>query len=354
MSRRTKPIGYGIIGAGIWGSLHIRTLGPDPRINLIALCDIDGDRARAVAKEYNIPKVFTSHEEMLADPEIEAVSVATPDFAHGPAALAVVRAGRHLLVEKPMAMSVQECLEINRAAVDSGVTIMVDMHTRWSPAYYAAYSTLRSGDVGELRYVYFRLNDSIFVPLEYISWAHRSSVLWFLGPHAIDTMRWLFADEVRQVYCVRSEGVVKALGVDTPDLYVLTLQFERGGVAMLEHAWILSPKTPSLIDQKCEMLAERGSLYIDTSHNRWFEQYSDRSAQGYPHQPFQDLVVTPVVQGRQVGFGAESIRYFADCLWKGEQPSVTGIDGLRATEVIEAALKSVETGVPVNVMRHDA
>jgi predicted dehydrogenase len=351
MSGRIKPIGYGIIGAGIWGSLHVRTLGPDPRINLVALCDVDGDRARAVAAQHDIPKVFTSYDEMLEDAEIEAVSVATPDFAHGPAALAVVQAGRHLLVEKPMAMSVEECTAIIQAAEASGVTVMVDMHTRWSPAYYAAYTNLRSGNVGDLKYAYFRLNDSIYVPLEYISWAPKSSVLWFLGPHAIDTMRWLFDDEVRQVYCVRGEGVLNALGVDTPDFYVLTLQFERGGVAVLEHAWILSPKTPSLIDQKCEMLAERGSLYIDTSHNRWYEQYSELSAGGYPHQPFQDLVVTPVVQGRQVGFGAESIRAFADCLWEGKQPLATAIDGLRATEVIEAAIESAASGRRVDVVR---
>ncbi len=353
MSRRTQPIGYGVIGAGIWGSLHVRTLGPDPRINLVALCDVDGDRARAVAEEHGIPKVYTSHEEMLEDPEIEAVSVATPDFAHGPAALAVVKAGRHLLVEKPMATTVDECLAIIRAACESGASIMVDMHTRWSPAYYAAWSNLRSGDVGELKYAYFRLNDSIYVPLEYISWADRSSVLWFLGPHSSDTMRWLFDDEVREVYCVKREGVVQARGVDTPDFYVLTLQFERGGVAVVEHAWFLSDKTPSLIDQKCEMLAERGSLYIDTSHNRWYEQYSDLSAQGFPHQPFQDLVVTPVVQGRAVGFGAESIRYFADCLWEGKKPLVTGIDGLRATEILEAAVESAATGLPVKVVRHE-
>lgn len=352
MTRRTTPIGYCIVGAGIWGSLHASTLAPDPRINLVAICDLNGERARAVAQQYGVPKVYTSHEEMLRDPEIEAVSVATPDFAHGAASLAVVQAGRQLLVEKPMATTAQECIAVIEAAKKSGVTVMVDFHNRWNPPFVNTHESLRKGELGDLRHVYFRLSDSMYVPLHYISWGAKTTVLWFLGPHAVDTLRWLFADEVREVYCVRREGTLQALGVDTPDFYTAILQFEKGGVATIEHSWIESPYTGNIFDLKCTLQATRGTVFVDASHSRYFEKYTDKTPQGYPYHAMQDAVLMPVIHGRQVGFGAESIRYFVDCLWEGRQPLVTGVDGLRATEILEAVSRSADTGAPEKVVRH--
>lgn len=352
MAQRTNPIGYCVVGAGIWGSLHVSTLARDPHVNLVAICDLDGEKARAVAQQCGIPKVYTSHEEMLQDPEIEAVSVATPDFAHGAVSLAVVEAGRHLLVEKPMATTSEECLAVIDAAKRTGVTLMVDMHNRWNPPFVNTHESLRSGELGEVRHIYFRLSDSIYVPLSYISWGAKTTVLWFLGPHAVDTVRWLFDDEVREVYCVRREGTLQALGVDTPDFYTAILQFERGGVATIEHSWIESPHTGNIFDLKCTLQATKGTVFVDASHSRYFEKYTEQTPMGYPHHPFQDAVLMPVIHGRQVGFGAESIRYFADCLWEGRKPLVTGVDGLRATEILEAANKSADLGAPVQVERH--
>lgn len=354
MAAGTNPIGYAIVGVGIWGQLHARVLAGDARVKLVAVCDVDLARARQVAERFGISRVYGSHEEMLRDTDVEAVSVTTPDFAHGAPTLAAARAGKHLLVEKPFTTTVEEGLAILSAAKQSGVKLMVDFHTRWSPSFYNAYQSVRSGELGELKLVTFRLSDTSYVPTQYISWAGRSSVLWFLGPHAIDTVRWFYDDEVSQVYAIRREGVLKGLGVDTPDFYTLLLQFERGGVAYLEHSWILSPNAPNLIDVRCHLQGSRGTLYIDNSHNRAFEKYSALTLHGYPDVPYADTAVSPMVQGRQVGYAAESIRDFVDCLWHDRQPLAGGVDGLRATEVILAAEQSARENAPVRVIRHEA
>jgi predicted dehydrogenase len=353
MTTRTKPIGYAIVGTGIWGQLHARVLADDARVNLVAVCDLDQAKARHVAERYDIPHVYGSHEEMLRDADVEAVSVTTPDFAHGAPALAAVQSGWHLLVEKPFATTVEECVAIIGAARQSGVKLMVDFHTRWSPSFCNAYQSVRDGELGELKLVTFRLSDTTYVPTRYISWADRSSVLWFLGPHSIDTVRWLFADEVREVYAIRRDGVLQGMGINTPDFYTLLLQFERGGVAYLEHSWILSPHTPNLIDVRCHLQGSRGTAYIDNSHNRAFEKYSELTSHGYPDLPYADTAVMPVAQGRQVGYAAESIRYFIDCLWQDRQPLAGGLDGLRATEIILAGEESARVNAPVGVTRHD-
>ena len=350
---RTQPIGYGIIGAGIWGQLHARVLAADERVNLLAVCDLDQAKARQVAERHGIPRVYGSHEDMLRDPAIAAVSVTTPDFAHAAPALAAVRSGRHLLVEKPFTTTVDEALAIIVAARETGAQLMVDFHTRWSPAFYHAYHSVQTGELGKLKLVTFRLSDTTYVPTKYISWADRSSVLWFLGPHSIDTVRWLFDDEVREVYAVRRDGVLAGMGINTPDFYLLVLQFEQGGVAYLEHSWILSAQAPNLIDVKCQLQGSRGTAYVDNSHNRAFEKYTELTPQGYPDLPYADTAVLPVVQGQQVGYAAESIRHFVDCLWHDKLPLVGGFDGLRATEVILAAEQSAQINAPVKVVRHD-
>jgi predicted dehydrogenase len=353
MELRTKPIGYGIIGVGIWGELHARVLSEEPHVKLLAVCDINAGQARKVADKYHIPKIFTSYQEMLLDTEIEAVSIATPDFAHAQPALAVLQSKRHLLVEKPMATTVEESLAIVRAAQAAGVTLMVDFHNRWSPPFTTAYKSLREGQLGELEFVWFRLNDTIYVPTKYISWAARSSVLWFLGPHVVDSVRWLYQDEVKEVYAVSRKGTLAKMGIDTPDFYTIILQFENGGVATLEHSWILSASTPSLFDLKCELQGSKGTVFIDTSNNRMIELYNDQTPQGYPYQPYSDTTLMPIIQGRQVGFATESIRHFVDCLWQGKEPLVDGVDGLRATEILTAVEESAQTGQSVMVRRNE-
>ncbi len=353
MNSRTQPIGYGIIGVGIWGEMHARLLSQEPQVNLRAVCDLNESRAREVAEKYHVPNWYTNYEDLLKDDQIEAVSIATPDFAHAAAAIAAAQSGRHLLVEKPLATTLEECLDIIKAAKQAGVILMVDFHNRWSPPFFKAKQFLDEGELGDLKYTYFRLNDAIVVP-QYFPWTSKSSVLWFLGPHSIDTMRWLFQDEVRKVYAVKRKDILESMGIHTADFYALILQFEGGGVANLEHSWIVSKHNPSLFELKCELMASRGTVYIDTSTHRMMEVYTDVIPDGYIRSHLPDMTLSPVIHGRQLGFAMESIRHFVDCVYHGKQPIVNGVDGLRATEVILAAEKSTELDCPVEVERHMA
>ncbi len=352
MASRSNPINYAIIGAGTWGDLHLKVLSTDPRINLVAVCDINENTAKEAAKNYNIPNVYTSYEKMLENPNIEAVSVATPDFAHGAPALAVVKAGKNLLCEKPMATTLEESIEIIEQAKKSDVTFMVDFHNRWSPPFYIVYKDLKEGKLGDLKYAYFRQSDVMYVPLEYISWGSKSSALWFLGPHSIDSIRWLFNDEVREVFCVSRKGILSSKNVDTPDFFTYILQFENGGVATMENSWMVSDSNPTIYDLKLELQCSEGTVFIDTSHSGVLEIYRDQKSAGWENLTYPDTMVNPTVHGRIVGLATESIRHYVDCLWENKQPLVGGIDGLRATEIILAAEESARTNKSVKVVRN--
>lgn len=332
---------FGVIGAGTWGELHCKVYSSTPGVTLAGIADLDADRAQSVAAKYGA-KAYTDYRELLADDSIKAVSITTPDFAHAEIAIAAAEAGKHVLVEKPLATTTEDCRRIIEAAERSGVKLMVDFHNRWSPAFYKAWEAIRRGDIGEVQYAYYRLSDTIFVPTEMLSWAGKSTVQWFIGTHSLDTVRWLLGDEVIRVYAVSRSRVLKGMGIDTPDYYQVTLEFKSGATAVVENGWILPNTHPNIIDLKCEVVGSKGALYLDASHNRTFEKYTETGAK-YP-----DVLVMPEVYGEQMGFAAESIRHFAECVLNDREPRVTGADGLIVTRIIEAIEESVRTGNAVS------
>ncbi len=337
-----KTIRMGLIGAGGWGRMHARTYACTEGVELVGVADLDVSRAQVLALDFNAT-AYPTHNALLAAPDIDAVAVVTPDFAHEDVLLAAAESGKHVLSEKPLAMRVDACERIVAAAERRGVILMVDFHARWSPPLYRAYEAIRSGDIGDPQHVYYRLNDRIFVPTEMLSWANRSSVLWFVGSHAIDTVRWLLHDEVARVYCVSRREVLKKQGIDTADYYLSTLEFCNGACAVIENSWILPNSIPNIVDVKCEIVGSEGALYIDQSHNRALEKYTRTDGS------FPDTYVMPSIYGRQEGFAAASIRHFIDCVRNGDRPMVTGRDGLEVTRVICALEESVKTRQPVDL-----
>lgn len=335
-------IGFGIIGTGLWGGLHGAVYHSAPGAELLGVADIIEDRARAMATQYGA-KPYTDYRELLADDRIRAVSIVTPDFAHAEIAAAAAEAGKDILCEKPLATTVEECEQIIAAADRAGVKLMVDFHARWSPPFYRAWEAIQGGEIGPPQHVYYRLNDRIFVPTEMLSWAAKSNVMWFIGSHAIDTLRWLLDDEVTQVFAVSGSRVLKEMGIDTPDYYQSTLTFRSGATALLENSWIMPNTLPNIIDLKALITGTQGAIYLDPSHNRAVERYTQNQAD-YP-----DYLIMPTIYGEQKGFAAESIRHFIECVIHNHPPCVTGRDGLIVTQVICAIQESVRAGVPVTI-----
>jgi len=336
-----STVGFGVISVGTWGELHARVYSSQAGAQLVAVSDLNEERAREVASRYGAAYCFTDYRELLARSEIEAVSVVTPDHTHTEIAVDAFRAGKHVLLEKPMAQTVAECQKIIEASREAGKKLMVDFHNRWNPAFYQAKEAIAAGEIGEPQMVSYRLNDQMWVPTDMLKWASRSSVLWFIGSHSIDTIMWLLGDRPTRVYSVSRSRVLKGKGVDTPDFYQTVLEFSGGAVAMVENCWIVPNNTPNIIDLKCEIIGDAGALYVDCSHHRVLQRYSPGVAT-YP-----DVLVAPVVQGKQLGFAVESIRHFAECVLEDREPLVTGEDGLQVTRVICAAEESTKTGQPV-------
>lgn len=333
-----KKKGVGVIGVGGWGETHIKTYLDHPGVEVVAISDLNGERLKEVARKYGISNSYRDYRDLLKSEDVEAVSIVTPDFAHADIALRALEAKKHVLLEKPMATSIEDCQKIREKAEETKVKFMIDFHNRWNPPFVKAKKSIEEGEIGKLEYVYYRLSDTIFVPTEMLSWAGRSTVNWFLASHCLDTLIWLFEDEVETVYSVSRSEVLRKRGIDTPDFFVSIIQFKKGGVATLENGWILPNTAPNIIDFKVEILGSEGVFYVDGSHHRILQKYTEKEAT-YP-----DVLVCPTLYGRPMGFGVESIRYFIDCVVNDEEPLVGAKEGEAVTRAIVAIHESAKTG----------
>lgn len=146
----SKKVKVGIIGAGTIGSVHANAYTKIPDVELIGLCDILPDKLKAKAAEHNIPRTYSSHQEMLADPDIEAVSVCVPNYVHAPIAIDALNAGRNVMLEKPMSINAQCAMEIVKARDASGKILQMGMVRRQQADAQLIQKMISGGKLGEI------------------------------------------------------------------------------------------------------------------------------------------------------------------------------------------------------------
>lgn len=337
-----KPISFGVIGCGTWGQAHAEIFSTHPYSRLAAVCDVDSKRAEQLGREYSVP-YYNNYDEMLDKEELDAVGIATPDFAHAAPLMAAVSRHKHVFCEKPLVTEKDDLERAVEAVGTAGIRVMVDYHNRWNVPFVKAKKRLREGELGEPVNGYMRLTDIQWVPKEYISWAAKSSILWFLGSHTVDTLSWMFGDRVRRVYAVSRSGILKEQGIDTVDVYMSILEFEKGGIAQTENGWITPDSNPFINDFKFNLLCTKGMVNIDLSSSNFFEIYS---ADKVEHP---DFLVKPRVYGKPTGFSYESIRDFIERLYREEDFVVPFEDSVNVNRVLFAIIDSATKGEPVEI-----
>lgn len=334
----------GVVGAGLWGANHARVFGALPETELVAVCDLDPARAEAMKAETGAPVAVTDYRDLVARDDVDAVSIATPDFTHTPIILAALGAGKHVLSEKPLATTVEEAEEIAAAAADAPGKLMVDFHNRVNPVVARFRDLVAGGEIGTPLHGMSRLSNTTHVPLEMLSWAARSSALWFLGSHMVDVLRFVLADEVVRVYAVARAGTLRGRGVDTADVHLSTLEFARGAVVSMENSWVLSPDNPMIYDFKLELVGDGGQLQADTSHHGGLRHLGGTGLR------YADLLgITPTGATRIGGFVLESIARFVDAVVHGAPLLASVEDGVVNTRVLAAIERSAADGRPVDL-----
>jgi UDP-N-acetylglucosamine 3-dehydrogenase len=326
-----RTIGYGVIGLGWFGEKHAEVAAALPGVELRAVCTRNDQRRRQIRRRLNVLRDYRDYHDLLADPNIEAVSVVTHVDDHAAPAITALGAGKHVLLEKPMARTVAECDRIIAAAERSGRILMVGHICRFNPRYAVARERIKVGELGKLVSLYARRN---------IPAARSRTVLEKIGPllgdgvHDTDLMLWMTGARVESVYALtHSER-----GLTNPDIGWAMIRFDTGAIGVIENVWFLPDGTPFRIHEQMEVIGTAGSVYVHGADTNLVVQ----SKQGIDSP---DTLYWPEMHGAITGALREEMSYFVDCVRQGTLPTVvTPGEARAAVEVMAAAEKSALTG----------
>lgn len=182
-----------VIGTSGMGERHIKGVLSNPRANLYALCDKMEDRLANVSAKYGCSNTTTDYKTLVNDPELDAVVLVTPDQVHLEMTVAFLRAGKHVLCEKPMALSMEECNEMRRVEKETGNMLMIGQVCRCTPAFITAKKIIESGRIGELYFVESEYAHCYERSEGAESWRKTPERDGFIGGgcHSVDLLRWI-------------------------------------------------------------------------------------------------------------------------------------------------------------------
>lgn len=321
------PLGIGLIGLGRHGMRYVRHLS-DASLGarLVAVCRRDIERGRAVASQQGV-KFFREYEELIADPLVGAVVVVTPPSLCLPICLAAVRAGKPLLIEKPLACTGADARAMVRAADAAGIPLMTAHTLRFDRAVLALKSQLAAA--GARRYLVLTNRveprpEVLRVPEDYGG----RGVLLEIGIHLLDLVRFLTGEEVAEVRCE-----VERPSPKSAELRALASLRTTGGLPCIVD---VSRMTGGRVS-RAEWIGADGQLHADWVHHRVRKVSAGNVA---AEQAVEDV---PTVE--------EVLRAFVGALARGGPMPVTGLDGQRAVEIADACYESAASGCGVRLAR---
>lgn len=335
-----EMIKVGVIGCGsIARHRHLPEYHLNGRAEIMAVCDIVEERAMDMAALYHA-EAYSNYEDLLENPEIDAVSVCTPNYLHAPISIAALKAGKHVLCEKPMAVSVEEAESMIEAARKYGKKLMIGHNQRFVPSHQKARAFIASGEAGK---VYsFRTAFGHGGPEGWSadgkdSWFFRKSEAFIgamgdLGVHKTDLIRYLLGEEITQAGAFVEASSKENSDVD--DTAVCILKTESGVIGTLAASWSYVSKE----DNSTIIYAENAIIRLeDDPVNSLVIQYRNGEILKYELGGIQTNE-----EGKQTQ--SHVISTFIDSIAEDKEPPVSGEEGLKSLRVVLAALESSQSG----------
>jgi predicted dehydrogenase len=341
-----EKVGVGVVGVGI-GSYHIQGYKRCPEAKVVAVCDINSERAEACAAQYEIANVYTDYAEMLNRSDIDAVSICTPNALHAPMTIAAFNAGKHVICEKPLAMTPAEGEEMVAASKKAGKLFMTAFNNRFRGDTQVLKRFIENGDLGE---IYFAKT----------GWIRRKGIpgigSWFtkkslagggplidIGVHVLDLTLWLMGNPKAVTatgatyakfgpYGAGSWSTAEQTGdFDVEDLAAAFIRLDTGATVMLEASWASHIKEEKIFTTLC---GTKGGADLDP-----LRIYTDMNGAQTDIAPS-----FPAQEGHLM-----EIRHFIDCITKGAPLISTGEHGLEIVRILDAIYKSAAEGREVTL-----
>lgn len=332
-TKNRSTLGIAVVGAGYWGPNLARNFRSSPDWDLVAVCDLDLDRARAVAGDH--VDVTSSLDDLLARDDVDAIAIATPARTHQSIALPALRAGKHVLVEKPLADSRAHGLEMVDLAREQGLTLMADHTYCYTPVVLKIRELIAEGALGDVLFI-----DSVRINLGLVQ--PDVDVFWDLAPHDLSILDFILPGGLRP-------SGVAAHGADPLNsgkscVGYVTLPFDNGAMAHIHVNWL----SPTKIRQMVIGGTRRTLVWDDLNPQQRLSVYdrgvdlgkqadADRSESTISYR-LGDTWAPALPEREALGQMATE---FASCIREGRTSRTDGTSGLRVLSVLEAVSRSL-------------
>ena len=322
-------------GCGYWGPNLIRNLVSLPECRAKWACDVDPKRVSHMKQLYPGIDTTSDFEDLVNDPEVDAVVIATPVHLHSKMAKKSLLAGKHTFVEKPMALSAAECHELIELAAMNRRTLMVGHTFIYSAPVRRIKEIIDAGDIGTVQYISSRrLNLGLF--------QKDINVTWDLAPHDISIILYLLGKVPISVNCQGTANVNKGI----EDVTNMSLNFANGGFATIHSSWL----DPNKMREMIIVGSKRMIVYDDNEPLEKIKIY-DKRVETPPHYDtfaefhysyhYGDMYAPYIKQTEPLKVECQ---HFLDCIRTGARPQTGGVEGLQVIQILEASTRSLKNG----------
>jgi predicted dehydrogenase len=383
----------GIVGLGMVCDSHIKAYQSDPRAEVIAVCDLDADRAKAVAQEFGIRNIYSSYDEMLKNEDINTIDITTPTLLHAPMSTAAIRAGKNVLCEKPFCLTLKEGQAVCKEADQRGVTLMVGESYIFMSSIMKARELIDAGEIGKPQQIRQRfgawieragvLDDSREVTDQHRGWrmdskrAGGAGFPWMFDHcvHFFATAKYLMNEsKIKEVYSLKSDiswmndetkhALDRAeMNIYRPervgDIPIMTWTYEDPacqGIWM--RAESLNGKYDPMYGFSVGVIGDKGMIEVLGEGGKGL-QWKGETVHLILHRKNKETLTFRFDEGgddiwqSEVSYYSRAhenqIHEFIDALTTGQAPRYTGHDGLREIQTTMAAICSAKEGVPIKV-----
>ena len=334
-----KTISVGVVGCGYWGPNLLRNFRSLPNCKVKAICDLSEKRLAHLRSLYAELETHTDFKQLLSDAEIDAVVVAAPVNHHYPLAKAALLAGKHVMIEKPMASSSAECEELIELADERGLVLMVGHTFLYSSAIRKITDIIQAGDIGDIRYINSRrLNLGLF--------QKDINVAWDLAPHDISIILHILGETPTVVNCQGNAHVTPGV----QDVTNLSLSFRNKRFATIQSSWL----EPRKVREMTIVGTRRMIVYDDLQPSEKIRIYDVRVERPPHYDTFADFhysyhygdsYIPHIVHEEPL---KTECGHFLECIENGTQPVSCGRKGLELVRILEASSASLKlNGAPI-------
>jgi myo-inositol 2-dehydrogenase/D-chiro-inositol 1-dehydrogenase/scyllo-inositol 2-dehydrogenase (NAD+) len=311
-----------------------------PEASLVALCDPNEESRKEAASVLGVPTAFSDYRDLLAFPGLDAVVIVTPTRLHCQMVIDAVAAGKHILCEKPMAMTPGECDAMIAAADAARVKLQIGFMRRFAPAFQELKARVVAGQVGEVVSVRSLTHGpSIPQPWMY-DLAVSNGPLAEVNSHDIDTVRWITGSDITEVYAIGGNFRSPGARADFPDFYdnvTLIAKFANGMQGAISGAQGVKYG----YDSRCEVLGTKGILFAGSLKTTAVTACTEEGISSPAIKSWRDLFADAYLNEDKA---------FIRCIVEDTPPEITGLDGKRAVQIVNAGNESIRTGLPVKIL----